>query len=74
MSRAPHLHRQYRGFAGSLSRSANECFIEMFDTDLVTLPPIDYVPDWLLPPQHFFVEESAHSASSGESGHSSQAE
>lgn len=46
----------------------------MFDTDLVTLPPIDYVPDWLLPQQHFFVEESAHSASSGESGHSSQAE
>ncbi|WFD42783.1 protein-tyrosine-phosphatase [Malassezia psittaci] len=47
---------EYRGFAGSLSRTANERFIEMFDTDLVTLPPPEFIPDWLLPSENFTVE------------------
>lgn len=29
----------------------------MFDTDIVTLPPAEYVPDWLLPPDQFFIDE-----------------
>lgn len=58
---------QYRGFAGPLARSTNERFIEMFDTDLVTLPPVEFIPDWLLPPQQFFVDEQERSDSAGTS-------
>ena len=68
---------QYRSFAGALARSTNERFIEvgwtfalltqMFDTDLVTLPPTEFVPDWLIPPQQFFVDsERSDSASASE--------
>lgn len=58
---------EYRSFAGALARSTNERFIEMFDTDLVTLPPTEFVPDWLLPPQQFFVDsERSDSASASE--------
>ncbi|WFD33356.1 protein-tyrosine-phosphatase [Malassezia cuniculi] len=48
---------EYRSFAGSRARSANERFIEMFDTDLVTLPPEEYLPDWLLPTEKFYIDE-----------------
>ncbi|PKI85889.1 hypothetical protein MVES_000617 [Malassezia vespertilionis] len=55
---------EYRGFAGPLSRGANERFIETFDTDLVTLPPTEFIPDWLLPPQQFFVDDVERSDAS----------
>ena len=58
-------HRQYRSFAGSRSRSANERFIEvcvganavsdsaqMFDTDTVNLPPPEFRPSWLVMPKN----------------------
>jgi len=35
---------EYRAFAGSKSRYMNEQFIELFDTDLVTLPKS--LPAW----------------------------
>ncbi|AXA49159.1 tyrosine-protein phosphatase SIW14 [Malassezia restricta] len=60
---------EYRSFAGSLARSANERFIEMFDTDLITMPPTEFVPDWLLPSQQFYVDESERSDSTSH-GHS----
>ncbi|KAJ3035040.1 hypothetical protein HDV00_004366 [Rhizophlyctis rosea] len=37
---------EYRSFAGSKSRSINEQFIELFDTDLITLPRA--LPDWFV--------------------------
>lgn len=58
---------EYRSFAGALARSANERFIEMFDPDLVTMPPIEFLPDWLLPPQQFYVDESERSDSASHS-------
>lgn len=67
---------EYRSFAGSFARSANERFIEvsirlltrqMFDTDLVTMPPVEFIPDWLLPPQQFYVDESERSDSASHS-------
>lgn len=36
---------------------------QMFDPDLVTMPPIEFLPDWLLPPQQFYVDESERSDS-----------
>jgi len=35
---------EYRSFAGARSRVVNERFIEMFDTDLTTLPPAEKLP------------------------------
>ncbi|KAK0555067.1 hypothetical protein OC861_004413 [Tilletia horrida] len=43
---------EYRSFAGARSRVVNERFIEMFDTDLTTLPPAASLPP-------FFVEQLA---------------
>jgi len=41
----------------------------MFDTDLITMPPTEFVPDWLLPSQQFYVDESERSDSTSH-GHS----
>ncbi|KAE8253004.1 hypothetical protein A4X03_0g6013 [Tilletia caries] len=35
---------EYRSFAGTRSRVVNERFIEMYDTDLTTLPPMQDLP------------------------------
>ena len=40
---------------------------QMFDPDLVTMPPIEFLPDWLLPPQQFYVDESERSDSASHS-------
>ena len=37
---------EYRSFAGARSRYNNEQFIELFDLDLVTLPP--HLPTWFI--------------------------
>ncbi|WFD29158.1 protein-tyrosine-phosphatase [Malassezia sp. CBS 17886] len=58
---------EYRAYAASRARSTNERFIEMFDTDLVTLPPLDHIPDWLLPSPNFYVDEPQRSATPGAS-------
>jgi tyrosine-protein phosphatase OCA1 len=39
------IFEEYRRFAGSKVRLQNEQFIELFDTDLVTIPPNP--PAWL---------------------------
>lgn len=39
---------EYRSYAGSKTRYVNEQFIELFDTDLVTLPPERDMPRWYL--------------------------
>ena len=45
--------------------------LKMFDVDLVTMPPAEIVPDWLLPPDQFYVDESERSDSaSGEASNS----
>ncbi|KAL7752040.1 hypothetical protein RI367_002569 [Sorochytrium milnesiophthora] len=41
---------EYHAFAQHKVRYANEQFIELFDTDLVTLPSDDSLPTWLQPP------------------------
>lgn len=35
----------------------------MFDTDLVALPSEEFLPDWLLPPEKFYVDERERSDS-----------
>ena len=56
--------RVYRGaFAYSFLQ------LQMFDTDLITMPPTEFVPDWLLPSQQFYVDESERSDSTSH-GHS----
>lgn len=42
--------QQYRAYAGTKARYVNEQFIELFDLDLVTLPP--NLPDWLIDQQN----------------------
>lgn len=42
---------------------------QMFDTDLITMPPTEFVPDWLLPSQQFYVDGSERSDSTSH-GHS----
>ncbi|EPQ27251.1 uncharacterized protein PFL1_05174 [Pseudozyma flocculosa PF-1] len=37
---------EYRNFAGNRARAANERLIEMFDTDLITLPQQEDLPAW----------------------------
>lgn len=37
---------EYRRFAGSKAKNVNELFIELFDTDLVTLPEPGNIPEW----------------------------
>ncbi|PWN41838.1 hypothetical protein IE81DRAFT_291305 [Ceraceosorus guamensis] len=37
---------EYRSIAGSRAKTTSERFIEMFDTDLIALPPPDRLPDW----------------------------
>ena len=39
---------EYQSFSGNSTRFANEQFIELFDVDLVTLPPPDSLPSWFL--------------------------
>lgn len=39
---------EYRSIAGSRAKTTNERFIEMFDTDLIALPPPESLPDWWL--------------------------
>ncbi|KAH8553293.1 tyrosine phosphatase family-domain-containing protein [Umbelopsis sp. PMI_123] len=48
---------EYRSFAGTKSRHVNEQFIELFDLDLVTLPP--NLPGWLIDQQRMLAEEQA---------------
>lgn len=46
--------RQYRNLASSIkTRFENEQFIELFDTDLVTLP--QQLPDWFVHNQKLMV-------------------
>lgn len=52
-------HTKYRAYAGTKARYVNEQFIELFDLDLVTLPP--NLPDWLIDQQNMLV--SIHSLS-----------
>ncbi|ELR11445.1 tyrosine phosphatase [Acanthamoeba castellanii str. Neff] len=40
--------QEYRDYALSNTRAINEQFIELFDTDLVTLPPEERLPSWFL--------------------------
>jgi protein tyrosine/serine phosphatase len=40
--------QEYRDYALSNTRAINEQFIELFDTDLVTLPPEERMPSWFL--------------------------
>uniref|UniRef100_M4C493 protein-tyrosine-phosphatase n=1 Tax=Hyaloperonospora arabidopsidis (strain Emoy2) TaxID=559515 RepID=M4C493_HYAAE len=44
------IFEEYRRFAGSKVRLQNEQFIELFDTDLVTIPAKS--PSWVRKPQH----------------------
>lgn len=37
---------EYRNFAGNRARAANERLVEMFDTDLITLPEEENLPGW----------------------------
>lgn len=46
---------EYRRYAGSKARYVNEQFIELFDEDLVTLPPS--LPDWFLDQRRMMEEE-----------------
>ncbi|CDS11184.1 hypothetical protein LRAMOSA03447 [Lichtheimia ramosa] len=48
---------EYRAYAGTKARYVNEQFIELFDLDLVTLPP--NLPDWLIDQQNMLAEEMA---------------
>ncbi|KAJ8659356.1 hypothetical protein O0I10_005071 [Lichtheimia ornata] len=48
---------EYRAYAGTKARYVNEQFIELFDLDLVTLPP--NLPDWLVDQQNMLAEEMA---------------
>eukprot|EP01087_Luapelamoeba_hula_P002645 TRINITY_DN1232_c0_g1_i1.p1 TRINITY_DN1232_c0_g1~~TRINITY_DN1232_c0_g1_i1.p1 ORF type:complete len:171 (+),score=25.53 TRINITY_DN1232_c0_g1_i1:115-627(+) len=41
------IFEEYRRHAGAKVRLLNEQFIELFDTDLVSLPPPDDRPKWL---------------------------
>jgi protein tyrosine/serine phosphatase len=38
---------EYRAYAGNRSRYINEQFVELFDLDLITLPPSKQLPSWL---------------------------
>ena len=49
---------EYRIFAGSKTRYVNEQFIELFDTDLVTIP--DNPPEWLKDPFELDELEDCH--------------
>lgn len=40
--------QEYQGFSGDSARFANEQMIELFDVDLVTLPPPHKLPSWFL--------------------------
>jgi len=40
--------QEYRDYAQANTRALNEQFIELFDTDLVTLPPEERLPSWFL--------------------------
>ncbi|OCF57131.1 protein-tyrosine-phosphatase [Kwoniella mangroviensis CBS 10435] len=40
---------EYRAHAGSKHRYADEQYIELFDPDLVNLPPPQYRPSWWIP-------------------------
>ncbi|KAI8370476.1 protein-tyrosine phosphatase [Radiomyces spectabilis] len=48
---------EYRSYAGTKARYVNEQFIELFDLDLVTLPP--NLPTWLIDQQRMLAEEEA---------------
>jgi hypothetical protein len=48
---------EYRRFAGSKGKNVNELFIELFDTDLVTLPPRDLLPSWFVLNMQLFQQE-----------------
>ncbi|WWC88495.1 uncharacterized protein L201_003406 [Kwoniella dendrophila CBS 6074] len=45
---------EYRSHAQSKHRYADEQYIELFDPDLINLPPPHYIPSWWLPysPKH----------------------
>ena len=55
---------EYRRHAGSKFRLLNEQFIELFDCDLVAVPPPERRPPWLLP-QLREAESPASAAASG---------
>jgi hypothetical protein len=42
------IFAEYRRFAGTKARLSNEHFAELFDLDLVTLPPLADRPAWLV--------------------------
>ncbi|KAJ1935823.1 hypothetical protein EC988_008370, partial [Linderina pennispora] len=46
---------EYRSFAGGKGKYAQELFIELFDTDLVTLP--SDLPDWFVHGQQMWEDE-----------------
>eukprot|EP00002_Diphylleia_rotans_P039761 TRINITY_DN9300_c0_g1_i1.p1 TRINITY_DN9300_c0_g1~~TRINITY_DN9300_c0_g1_i1.p1 ORF type:complete len:225 (-),score=46.56 TRINITY_DN9300_c0_g1_i1:297-971(-) len=46
---------EYRRYAGNKSRTSNELFIELFDTDLVTFP--SEIVGWFIRQQEMMVEE-----------------
>ncbi|KAE8226315.1 hypothetical protein CF319_g1072 [Tilletia indica] len=46
---------EYRSFAGTRSRVVNERFIEMYDTDLTTLPPMHDLPPFFA--EHLAMDE-----------------
>ncbi|KAJ9079621.1 tyrosine-protein phosphatase required for protection against superoxide stress (By similarity) [Entomophthora muscae] len=41
------IFEEYRRYNGQKARLLNEQFIELFDTDLVHIPPRSTCPDWL---------------------------
>ena len=55
---------EYRRHAGPKFRLLNEQFIELFDCDLVAVPPPERRPPWLLPQQRE-AESPASAAASG---------
>ncbi|KAI7863130.1 protein-tyrosine phosphatase [Spinellus fusiger] len=51
---------EYRAYGGSRARYVNEQFIELFDLDLITLPP--NIPTWLIEQRKMLKEELAEAA------------
>lgn len=49
--------KKYILYAGKKSRYSNEQCIELFDVDLVTLPPKKYLPEWFSLQEQMFKEE-----------------
>jgi hypothetical protein len=55
------LNAEYRAFAGSRSRFPYEQLAEVFDLDLIAIPPAIILPDWFITQEAMWQDECAAS-------------